>query len=97
MHMLRLSRGNLNATKSKEEFGGKMTAAMLSQMDFEINDMLIDRSPDLEFAKLKPKKVEDDFSSGSDTEDELKVVKQKSGEKAHVDEVEEEPEEETES
>ncbi|KAH3773248.1 hypothetical protein DPMN_174606 [Dreissena polymorpha] len=97
MHMLRLSQGNLNATKLKEEFGGKMTAAMLSQIDFEINDMLIDRSPDLWFPKLRSKKLEDDFSSGSDAEDELKAVKQKPGGKAHVDEVEEETEEETES
>ncbi|KAH3864659.1 hypothetical protein DPMN_027682 [Dreissena polymorpha] len=66
MHMLRLSQRNLNAKKLNEEFGRKMTAAMLSQMDFEMNDMLI--------PKLKPKKLEDDFSSGSDTEGSLKLV-----------------------
>ncbi|KAH3892752.1 hypothetical protein DPMN_016880 [Dreissena polymorpha] len=97
MHMLCLSQGNLNATKLKEEFGRKMAAAMLSQMDFVINDMLIDRNPDIDYAKLKPNKFEDDFSSGSDTEYELKAVKQTSGGKAHVDEVEEEPEEKNES
>ncbi|KAH3822298.1 hypothetical protein DPMN_124072 [Dreissena polymorpha] len=72
----------------KEEFGGKMTTAMLNQLDFEMNDMLIDRLPDLEFPKLKPKRLEDAFSSGTDTEDKLIIAaKQKSGSKAHVDEV----------
>ena len=92
IHMLRLSQGNLTAKRLKEEFGGRMSAAILKQMDFALNDMLIYRSQDLKVPTLKPRILEDVFSSDTDTEDELMAINHKSGRKAQIDEVEEEPE-----
>lgn len=91
MHLLRLTEGNLTAERLRNEFGGKMTDAMLQQMDFEKSDMLIDRGFDVKASSLMPQSLEATFEAAKGYK-EIEVKLNKKGNKKER-KIKEEPEE----
>ena len=81
MHVMRLSEGNLTENRLKKEFGGKMTVAIIDQMDFEMNDMLRDIG---EVKKIPAQvKLEERFDERNHDDTEVKkhrVVNRQDGE-----------------